>query len=514
VDRNAVVSQVELTGLSKAFGSTRALEDVSISLSRGEVHGLIGENGAGKSTLVKSLSGVVVPDAGSVALDGKPLLFGHPAAARALGIATAFQELSVLPNLTVAQNLLMPNLPRSPFGTLSAKRSGHQAAAILDDWHVEGLDPSQPVEELSLAQRQQLEITSALSRKPRLLILDEPTAALPDIKWLYRCIEALTASGAAVLYISHRMAEIKDLCARGTVLRNGRVVGTFDRASFEEDRVITMMIGRSLDMTFRPRAGKPAADDLVLSVRGLSSGTHLRGADIDVARGEIAGVAALEGHGQRELFYCVSGVEKPAQGTIVMDGKPQHIRNPRRALACGAGFALVPEERKAEGLFLDLPSRSNITLPALRRCSRFGFVSPSAERRIAGDQARRINLDPELLGRSVAALSGGNQQKVVLGRTLLSGARCLLLYDPTRGIDAGTKFEIYDLIRRFADDGGSVLLYSTEIPELVGLCDRIYVMYGGKVIKVHAGDDLTEEQIMLSAVGHRPGIAEGASQLP
>jgi len=497
------MSYVRLSGLSKAFGPTQALDDVSLDIGAGEVHGLIGENGAGKSTLVKSISGIVVPDAGSVEVDGQPMTFGSPSAARAIGVATAFQELSLLPNLNVGQNLFLSKLPRGALRTVSPRKTRRQAAELLDRWGIDDIHPSMPVGELSLAQRQRLEIARALSTEPKLLILDEPTAALPDPEWLFSHIQGVRERGGSTLYISHRMSEIRRMCDGGTVLRNGRVVGEIERDTFDEDRIITMMIGRSLDLVFPPRAEPRANAKPVLQVRNLEVGERVRGVDLELREGEVVGLAGLEGQGQRELMYSLVGLEQVTGGEILVDGTPCKLRGPRTALGTGPGIALVPEERKSEGLFLDLTVRRNITLPALSRFSPGGIVSPAGEYKTAAAEATRLNIAHEVLDRSVASLSGGNQQKVVLGRTLLTGARCLILFDPTRGIDAGTKLEIYNLIRRFAAEGGSVLLYSTEIPELMGLCDQVNVMYGGRIVLVSSDGDLTEETVLSAAVGHR-----------
>lgn len=506
------MGHIDLTHLAKHFGATRALDGISLTIEKGEVHGLIGENGAGKSTLVKILSGVVVPDSGEVVIEGASLPFGSPPASQAVGVSTAFQELSMLPNLTVAQNLLLPDLPRGRTGLLSSSRARRDGARILSEWNLGDMDPDAPVEELSLAQKQRLEIIRAFSREPKLLILDEPTAALPETEWLFEQIEAVTRRGTAVLYISHRLVEIKRVCHNGTVLRNGRVVGSFSGTGFNEAQVISMMIGRSLDTTFPRRQHVASAERPVIRVTSLEVGDRVRGVDLELLEGEIVGVAGLEGQGQRELFYALYGLEPATAGEIEIEGRTRAIRDPRQALGAGRGVALVPEERKTEGLFLDLSSGKNLTLPALTSFSVGGLISPRAEARTAQAQGKRLNIRWDYLDRTVSQLSGGNQQKVVLGRTLLTGARCLLLFDPTRGIDAGTKLEIYDLVRDFAAGGGSILLYSTEIPELVGLCDRVYVMYAGRIVDELAGEHLSEESVLAAAVGHaRDDVKEAVS---
>ncbi len=502
---------IEVNHLSKAFGETRALDDVSLQLRGGEVHALLGENGAGKSTLVKIATGVVTPDAGELVIDGETVLFGSARQAGVGGVSTAFQELSLLPNLSVAENLLLPDLPRGRAGLVSRRKTRSQAARILADWDLQ-LSPDAAVEGLPLAAKQRLEIVKALRHEPKLLILDEPTAALADTAWLFGHIRRATAAGCAVLYISHKLPEIKEICDRGTVLRNGRVVGTFERENFDEDRLITQMIGRSFEATFPARSGD-RHDEIALRIKDLESGDTLHGATLNVHKGEVVGLAALEGQGQRDLFYTIYGVQKPTAGTIEVEGSAAKIRSPRAALHVGSGIALVPEERKAEALFLELDGRKNLTVPILDKVATGGFISRRRERRRAAEEAEALNVDVAALDRPVGRLSGGNQQKVVLGKTLLTGAKTLLLFDPTRGIDAATKLEIYDLVRRLADQGTAILVYSTEIPELVGLCDRVYAMYGGRITGEFTAEQLTEDNVMTATIGHhRNGHPETKGQ--
>ncbi|HEU4974365.1 MAG TPA: sugar ABC transporter ATP-binding protein [Baekduia sp.] len=503
---------VAAQNLSKSFGETQALSDVSIAFEAGEVHGLLGENGAGKSTFVKILSGVLAPDRGAVEVDGNPVRLGGGSRSLA-SISTAFQELSLLPNLTVAQNLLLPRLPRGPLGTVSRRELHHRAGEILDRWELEvPLDAE--VESLDLATKQRLEIVKALSRDPKLLILDEPTAALADTSWLFQHIRDVTSRGAAVLYISHRLAEIRELCHRGSVLRNGAVVGQFARGDFDEDSVIAQMIGRSFDATFPPRS-QGASEETALRVQGLSvADSPVTDVDLHVRRGEVVGVAALEGQGQRDLFYALYGLRRVVGGTVEVDGEPVSVRSPRGALHAGSGIALVPEERKVEALFLELSSQKNLTVPIISEIAVGPFILGSRERRRAREEAKRLNIAGDALERPVGRLSGGNQQKVVLAKTLLTGAKILLLFDPTRGIDAATKLEIYDLVRRLAEDGTSVLVYSTEIPELVGLCDRVYALYEGGITGEFSGESLSEDNLLGAAIGHRRHGESGSAAGP
>ncbi len=493
---------VTLRDVSKSFAATRALDSVSLELNEGEVHALLGENGAGKSTLVKILSGVLQPDTGDVLLAGERLPMGSPRDVVGKGISTAFQELSLLPNLTVAENLLLPELPRGVVGLVSGRRTRRRASELLKRYELTEIDPEIPVGLLTLASKQRLEIAKALSHEPHLLILDEPTAALTDTDWLFRHVAKVTDRGGAVLYISHRLNEIRQICERGTVLRNGRVVGSFVRSDFNESRLISMMIGRSLDTTFPPRENTVSTES-VLEVKGLSvDGGVLNSVDLTLKKGEIVGVAALEGQGQRELFQSLYGLRRPSGGEILIEGDPVRIRSPRQALKTGPGIALVPEERKSEALFLKLSARQNLILPIIGEISTSGFVRPRRVRERSDREADAVNVAPGVLDRPVGRLSGGNQQKVAIGKTVLTGARCLLLFDPARGIDAATKLEVYQFIRRLVGEGSSVLMYSSELPELVGLCDRVYALYGGRVAGEFAGANLTEHNLLTAAVGH------------
>jgi ribose transport system ATP-binding protein len=489
-----------LSRVSKAYGPTKALTDVTLSLSAGHVHAILGENGAGKSTLVKILNGVVSADTGTIQLDGRDVSYSGLQGARSVGISTAFQELSMLPNLTVAENLLMPTLPRGAAGLVSKRKSHSKTAAILDKWEL-SLAPGALVGDLPLATKQRLELVRAFSQEPRVLILDEPTAALSDTEWLFRHIRAFINEQRTVVYISHRMPEIEEICDKGFVLRNGRVVDEFDRDRFDENRLISQMIGRSLDSTFPPRASA-ARETSALSVRGFSVGNALTDVDLTVAHGEIVGVAALDGQGQRELFYALFGAMKRTAGEVSVDGKTARAGSPRAALRSGdGGMVLVPEERKTEALFLQLPSDRNMTVPVLPKVALAGLIRPRVERARAAAAAREVDLSDGALAKSAGSLSGGNQQKVVLGKALQTSARMFLLFDPTRGIDAGTKHEVYALIGRLAEEGRGVLLHSTELPELVGLCDRVYTLYGGRVNGEFAGDQLTEHALLSAIVG-------------
>lgn len=483
---------VQITGVSKRFGATQALNDVSLSIGRGDIHGLLGENGAGKSTLMKVLAGVIIPDAGSVSIGGTPIATGNPIAARHAGLAMAYQELSAPPNITVAEKLLLPRIP-TRFGFVSRRALYAQAGSVLADWGVDTIDPAGEIQTLSLADRQHVELIAAMSRAPRVLILDEPTASLPDVSWLFGNLKELAAQGTSIIYISHKLPEISELCTHGTVLRNGRVIDNFDPKVASEPDLVELMIGRSIDHVFPPKA--QIAPQPRVTIDKLSTTTRSAEVSLQIGAGEVVGVAALEGQGQRDLFYSLAGDLHPTSGTVtVHDTKG-------RARTVGPNFSLVPEDRKTEGLFLSMSTKFNLTISELNSFSQIGYVSHKKENRIAQDAAAQVNLPKILLDRGVAQLSGGNQQKAVFGRAILSNPKCLLLFDPTRGVDAATKVEIYLMIRQYVEDGGAVLIYSTEIPELVGVCDRVYTMYGGAITGEFTAETLTENALMSGALG-------------
>ncbi|MBY3307600.1 sugar ABC transporter ATP-binding protein [Rhizobium laguerreae] len=489
--------------ISKAYGATIAVRRVSLDIEPGEIHAILGENGAGKSTIVKVLSGIVRPDKGVLALDGIDFAPREPMEARAAGVSTAFQELSLLPNLTVAQNLMLPRQVKGPLGLVSARGNRERAAAMLADYGLSHIHPDLPVRSLSLAEKQRIEIMRAVSRNPRLLVLDEPTAALAEPGWLFDILERITAAGTGVLYISHRLSEVRRLCRRGTILRNGESIETVSLKGVSDDHIFEMMVGSAV------RAHKPAAsgssvsaNPVAVSVNRLSGG-NVSNISLDVRRGEIVGIAALEGQGQRDLFRMLAGLRKIESGEVLIDGKTARLGSPAAAVAAGIGF--VPEERKTEGVFLGLRTETNISLSRLNVLSRFGVVSRSRERQIVAAEAKRVDLAERYLRLKIGELSGGNQQKALIARVAASGARNLVLFDPTRGVDVGTKAVIYGVIRDFVRQGGSALVYSTELSELVHLVDRCVVVYGGRVAGEVPGEELSEPRLVALATGQGAG---------
>ena len=497
----AAAPLLEASGLGKRYGATTALDGVSFALRPGEVCGLLGENGAGKSTLVKILSGVVAPDSGHLRLGGAPYAPRTILDARRSGVATAFQELSLVPTLSVAVNLFLPR-PRTNALQLVARRAlEEEAGARLAEHGITDLRPSALVEELPLGLRQRLEIVRAMLHGPRVLLLDEPTAALADPGWLFALIAGFAERGSAVLYISHKLDEVRRVCERCIILRNGRMVLDAPVAQLSDADLFAHMAGRSVVEAFPSFASRPpaAAEPPALAARGLA-GESIRGVSFEVRRGEVLGVAGLEGQGQSHLFRALVGLVPLERGEIEVDGVRTVMRSPRAARR--AGVLLVPEERKTEGIFGGLSAAANVSLPIVNRLATLGLLRPARERKAVEEVAARVELPAQLLPLDIEALSGGNQQKAILARAWLAGPRCLLLFDPTRGVDVGTKQRIYAVMRDFARDGGAILFYSTELDELVHLCDRVLVLYRNAVVAELPREQLSREQLLSLASGH------------
>jgi ribose transport system ATP-binding protein len=489
-------------GLRKAYSATVALAQADIALSAGMVHALLGENGAGKSTLVRILTGAIRPDAGTLSLHGRPYAPRSLIEARAEGVATAFQELSLVPNLSVAQNLLLPGLPRGPMGLVSARKVLDRGGEILARHGLDRIDPSAQVGLLPLAERQRIEIVRAIENASSVLVLDEPTAALAETAWLFDRIRMVTAKGIAVLYISHRLAEVRQICTEATVLRNGASIASVGLAQATDSDIFEMMVGRKVDHRARSRSPLGRNEGASrLTVSGLG-GHGLQDISFDLRPGEVLGLAALEGQGQRGLFRMLAGLAVPERGTIEMEGKPTPLSSPRQALKAGRGIAYLPEERKTEGILADLSAATNAVLPVLPKVAWAAVISPRSELRAAGPAGAKVEMNPRYLSFPIGDLSGGNQQKALVARTLATGAKTLLLFDPTRGVDVGTKQSIYAAIRAFAAAGGSVVFYSSELPEVVQLADRCLALYGGRIFQEFAGDAIAEQALVTAIHGH------------
>lgn len=490
---------VEAIGLRKTYGHVLAVEKGDFSASFGEVHALVGENGAGKSTLIKMLCGVTRPDDGRIRIRGEDVALSDPHHARALGVGTVFQELTLMPSMTVAENLLVNDPPRGRSRLIARRRLPQAAAEVLADYGVPRIDPRALSAHLSVADRQLIEIVRALQRKPDILFLDEPTASLSEneVHWLFDKVRALREAGTCVIFTSHRWQEVESLADRITVFRNGANVGT--RETLSEDEAVQLMTGRAIDRAF-PTPPPPPEADPVLRVRELA-GERLHGVSFDLRPGEILGVGGLTGHGQRELFLSLFGAQKTAGGSIELQGRRRRIRRPLDAIRAGAGIALVPEDRKAEGLLLAMSVRDNLTLATLPSVSKAGVIRWRAERQKMTETIRRLAIkssSPSV--EPVGALSGGNQQKVLIGRWLMTDATVLLLYDVTRGVDVATKQEIYDLVIALAGAGKAVLIFSSETEEVARLSHRVLVMREGRVNAELAGEEISAERIVAAAI--------------
>ena len=495
---------LRLEEVSKRYGGVHALERASFACAPGRIHALLGENGAGKSTLIKVMAGVVQPDEGRIVLEGSERRFLHPQEAVAAGIACIFQELSLMPDLSVADNICITNPPRRR-GLIDRRAQRRIAEAALARAGAEGIHPLAPVASLSLSRRQMVEIAKALAREPKILILDEATSALTaaDVERVFALLHRLRDEGLAIVYISHRMHEVAALADDCSVFRNGRHVATFAAGTRSNAETVAMMIGRDIEHAYPPKpAPLPASDARTpaIEVRDLSWNGQLHDIALTVRRGEIVGLGGLDGQGQRELFLALFGVLRGVSGEVRVEGEPVAVRSPREAKHAGIGIALVPEDRKTDGLMLPMSVRDNLSFAALDRFSRGGVVVASAEAAAVGEIVRRLSIKAPELGDAAGTLSGGNQQKVVIAKWLLNAPRIVLLNDPTRGIDVGTKQEIHVLLRRLADDGAAVLLYSTDYAELIGCCDRVAVFLDGRIVRWLAGDDLNEHALVATAL--------------
>jgi ribose transport system ATP-binding protein len=506
---------LQVSDLKKRYGPTVALDSASLSVGKGEVHALLGENGAGKSTLVKSLAGLTQPDEGTIALFGQTARIASPKASHRLGIRTAFQEISLVKDLSVAENFRLMEEPLGPLGMIRKRRNEAMVAEQISALGLGAINVRADVSSLDLPTRQKIEIARAISHAPRLLLLDEPTASLSadDVDWLGGIIERLSTAGTTIIFISHRMQEVRRFCSVLTILRNGKAVGRHPVADISDDQVIELMIGRSLSAAFPPKPSlTPRAPTAIppLAVDSLSTDHGLSGISLALWPGRVLGLGGLDGMGQRELFLAMFGLADLSAGTISVRGQQVRINSPADAIHLDIGISMVPEDRKTEGLFLDLDGTQNIALPAIDRFVGFGLVSLAKERAEVERVLDLVQVARRALWSLAREFSGGNQQKIVLAKWLLAGSRVLLLYDPTRGVDVGTKAEIYRLVRAFAEAGGSVLYYSTDIPELVNLCDEVAVIYRGRIVESLTGDAITETRIMAAAVGASAGAAAQA----
>jgi ribose transport system ATP-binding protein len=491
---------LDVSGLTKRYGGIVALSGANFSARRGEVHALLGENGAGKSTLIQVLAGAVRHDAGTIAVDGKPYRPANPDEAAATGISAVFQELSLIPDLTVEQNVFFRRERRWPIGTIRRGDLRTRMLSLFENYHFPRIAPDREVRRLTLAERQIVEIAKGLARDPSILILDEATSALParEAEWLLGLTRQLAGENKLVIFISHRMGEVRHIADRLTIFRNGTTVAAHDAHAVSDDEIVSQMLGRKLDRLY-PERIPTATGKVALRVRDFSVGKRVRDIGFDLNEGEVLGVGGLQGHGQRELFQGLFGASR-ARGTLELWGRPASIGTPRQALTGRDGLALVPEDRRGQGILLSKSVRENLTVSVIRRFSRFGLLDRQKEQDLVREMVDFLRIKTSTPEQQAGTLSGGNQQKVIFGKMLLTEARILLLYDPTRGVDVGTKGEIFQLMRDLAARRYAILFYSSDLPELVHVADRVLVMRNGELAATLAGEANSEEGILRAAV--------------
>ena len=500
------VARAELRSVSKRFGATQALDDVSLELLPGEIHALVGENGAGKSTLVKIMAGVHQPDSGTILLDGAPTQISGPAFSRSLGIAVVHQEPRLFPDLTVAENVFIGHAPSGVLGSIDWRGTRRAAQALFAELDVQ-CDVSAPVRGLSMADQQLIEIAKALSVDARVLILDEPTASLSahEVGRLFAIVRRLRDRGVAILFVSHRLDEVFELCDRATVFRDGRHVITTSTAELTTADLVRHMVGRTVSLF--PKVDNPIGE-VMLEVSGLTRVGVFSDITFSVRAGEIVGFAGLVGAGRTEVARVLFGIDRRDSGEITLGGRPVDFASPSAAMA--EGIAYLPEDRHQDGLVLDFAISQNVTLPILPRLFPRLIVRASREREVAIEHTEQFNVRMTGVDQEVGALSGGNQQKVVLAKWLASGPRVLILDEPTRGIDIGAKVEVHRIISELAAKGLAIILISSDLPEVLAMSDRILVLHEGRMTAEIAREDASQERVMFAATGNAHPEAGGA----
>ena len=491
---------LRMQGISKSFDGTQALRGVDFSARAGEVHAISGENGAGKSTLVKILSGALPCDAGEILLDGEPVDLSTPVRARRLGIRAVYQEFSLVPHLTVTENILIGRMPAGRlFGWIDWAEAHRRAEAILASIGFVGIDVRKRVRQLSVSHQQMVEIAKAVAERPRILILDEPSAVLSqeELKRLFALVGELKQQGTLVLYISHRLDEVFEVADRITVLKDGQLVGTVLPGEADQGKLIRMMVGRDLGEIFPAR--RPPEAGIALQVSGLFREGSFSGVSFSLRRGEVLGMFGLVGSGRTQVARCIFGADPFTAGEVRLGNKIVHPRSPKEAVE--AGIALLTEDRKRDGLVLSCSIRDNVSLASYERMTRWGVIDRKKQAAQVGEKVVELDIRPTAIDRLARQLSGGNQQKLVLAKWLLTRARVLILDEPTRGVDVATKVEIYQIISRLAASGIGILLISSELPEILGMSDRALVMREGRLVGEFTRAQASEERLLASAAG-------------
>ena len=496
---------LQASGITKSFPGVRALDGVDLKVRPGRLNALLGENGAGKSTLMNILAGVFPPDSGTVTLEGRSVRFPNPRTAQVAGISIIHQELNLVPELSIAENIFIGREPLTHFGLVDYARMNAEAMALLQELELE-TDPRTPVSQLKVGAQQVVEIAKAISFNARVVIMDEPTSALTghEIEVLFRHIRRLKQSGLGLIYITHKLDELSAIADDITVFRDGKMVAELEFNRVTRDEVIRLMVGRELSDLFPKSAAKPGAVVLRAQHISLQHPKHVgdfavKDVSLEVRRGEVLGIFGLMGAGRTELLQTLFGLHpETSSGEIEMEGRREEVRSPQQAIT--AGLALAPEDRKAEGVVLGLSVAHNVTLSCLPRIERFGLLQPRLERELVGDYVDRLRVKTPSLDQRIGNLSGGNQQKVVLAKWLATEPKVLLLDEPTRGIDINAKKEIYALIDQLVQSGLGVVLVSSELPEILGIADRIIVLCEGRRTAEFSRAEATEEKLVKAAL--------------
>ncbi|MFQ3566181.1 MAG: sugar ABC transporter ATP-binding protein [Aggregatilineales bacterium] len=500
---------VELKGITKRFPGVLALDNVSLSIYSGQVHAVLGENGAGKSTLMNILAGEIHPDAGEIIIAGKSEQISSPMVAQRLGISVVFQELALCPNLSIMENISLNALASMPpLAFIHKGKLRQRAKEVLDSLGINQLDPFRQVGKLSVAQQQLVEIAKAISTDVKVLILDEPNSALTseETEHLFKVILDLRDSGVAVIYISHRLEEVVQIADTITVLRDGRHIDTFENnGEVTIDGIIRKMVGREVDHFFKREREYATTTDLILQVDGVSSHDLLRDITFSVSRGEIVGLAGLPDAGKDELVECLFGL-RPYEGKLVINGKRIVVHSPADAI--NNGMVLIPADRRGAGALLVMDVEDNTIASSLKHVNRGGFIDRRASRSVTENYVQKLDVRIASLKQKMMTLSGGNQQKVIIGRGLATNPSVLVLHEPTRGIDVGAKVEIYTILQRLAQSGAGILIVSSELPELLGQCDRIFVLHQGRIRGEFTRETASEEAILAAAMGQSVDIQE------
>lgn len=492
---------VRLESISKRFPGVQALDDVSLDVYPGEIHAVVGENGAGKTTLMNILAGEVEPDSGRIVYLGEERQIPNPFVSQQLGITVVYQETALCPNLTVAENISLNRVgPSRSLSMLNRDQFLDVARRAMNQLGVHDLEPDREVGTLSIAQQQIVEIMRAISTEAKILILDEPNSALTqeESTYLFSALRKLRDDGVGIIYVSHRLEEVMDLADRITVLRDGRYIDTMEPSDVTIDGLISNMVGRVVDSLYERHGGSAAQDRWTLEIRDLTSGDALKDITFGVRAGEVVGVAGLPGSGKEELVECCFGL-RPFTGQVLIDGESAGIRSPQAAIQ--QGVSLIPADRRAEGAILLMSVRDNVVAASLPAVSRVGLLDQGGIRSLARRYVDKLDVRAASLSQRMATLSGGNQQKVILARGLATRPSVLILHEPTRGIDVGAKAEIYGILQDLASDGVAILIVSSELPELMGQCDRILALCDGRITGHFEREESDEELILACAMG-------------